>query len=225
MGVRFDIRSYSAAEIVLLGIFALGLLVASSVVSFRNKIRLSEPIVLPLAGVSVSLPTGGGWQHWEKWKFNEGEDVNALSGHLLVGSKVGAIVQWRFMGVSDRLMPEDRLSIRAGTDEVEIVEAGQIQSDVAMDWIQARLRGRSEEIFLGTARVGHGAIVELEVVTFGDAELAERVFRAVAASLKFVQLDLSQRPALSQLRLFGLSGDRNINYQAHPGKTAKKSWI
>ena len=64
MGVRFDIRRYSAAEMVLLGIFVLGLLVASSLVRYRNKIRLSEPIRLPLAGLSVSLPAGGGWQHW-----------------------------------------------------------------------------------------------------------------------------------------------------------------
>ena len=217
MGVRFDIRSCSAAEMVLLGIFALGLLVASSVVSFRNKIRLSEPMELKLAGVSVSLPAGGGWQHWDQWKYNKTEDVNALSGHLLVGSKVGAIVQWRFMGVSDSLMPEDRLSIRAGTDEVKIVKAGQIQADVPMDWVQARLRGRLKDVFLGTARVGHGAVVELEVVTFDDAELAERIFRAVAVSLKLVQPDWSQRPTVSRLRRFGLFSKNDVDYEALGG--------
>ena len=183
MGARFDIRSYSAAEMVLLGIFAVGLLLASSVVSYRNKIRLSEPIELKLSGVSVSLPVGGGWRSSQLWAYNRQEDTFALTGQLLVGSRMGVIVQWRFMAASEKLMPEDRLSIRAGTDEVEIVDAGQIQADVAMDWVQGRLRGRLEDVFLGTARVGQGRIVELEVVTPGDEKLAGRVFRAVAASL------------------------------------------
>ena len=219
MGARFDMRRYSAAEMVLLGIFALGLLVASSVVNFRNKIRLSEPMELKLGGVSVSLPAGGGWQSSQSWEINRQEEMFTLSGHLLVGSKVGAIVQWRFMGVSDRLMPEDRLSIRVGTDEVEIVEAGQIQADVAMDWVQARLRGRLEDIFLGIARVGQGAVVELEVVTFGDVELAEGIFRAVAASLKFVQPDLSQRPVASMPGRVGIAlfDENNVDYQAING--------
>ena len=217
MGARFDIRRYSAAEMVLLGIFALGLLGASSVVRYRNRIRLSEPIELKLGGVSVSLPTGGGWQHWDQWQYNKREDVNALGGHLLVGGKVGAIVQWRYMAIFDSLMPEDRLSMRVGTDELEIVEAGQIQAEVAMDWVQGRLRGRLEEIFLGTARVGQGAIVELEVVTPGDAELAGRVFRAVAASLKFVQPDLSQMPMVSRLGRFGLFSKNNVGYEALDG--------
>ena len=198
---------------VLLGIFALGLLGASFLVRYRNKIHLSEPIKLPLAGVSVSLPVGGGWQHWDRWQYNEREDVNALSGHLLVGSKVGAIVQWRYMAASESLKPEDILSTRVGTDEVEIVEAGRIQGDVAMDWVQGRLLGRLGDIFFGTARAGQGTIVELEVVTFGDAEFAGRVFRAVAASLKFVQPDLSQRPMASRQRGVGIAlfGENNVD--------------
>lgn len=211
MGARIDIRRYSAAEMVLLGIFALGLIWAWSLVRYRNKIRLSEPIELKLGGVSVSLPTGGGWQHWEKWQYNEKEDVNALSGHLLVGTRIGAIVQWRYMAISDSLKPEDRLSVRVGTDEVEIVEAGQIQSDVAMDWVQARLRGRLEDVFLGTARVGQGAIVELEVVTPGDAELAGRIFRVVAASLRFGADSLSDERAASRLRRVALLGANGID--------------
>ena len=104
MGARFDIRSYSTAEIVLLGIFALGLLWASAVVSYRNKIRLSEPIELKLGGVSVSLPVEGGWQGSQTWAYNRQEDMFALTGRLLVGGKVGAVVQWRFMVVSGSVM-------------------------------------------------------------------------------------------------------------------------
>ena len=214
MDVRFDIRRYSAAEMVLLGIFVLGLLGASSLVRYRNKIRLSEPIRLPLAGVSVSLPAGGGWQHWDQWQYNQSDDVNALSGHLIVGSKVGAVIQWRYLRLSESLMLEDRLSERVGTDEVEIVEAGQIQSDVTMDWVQARLRGRLEDIFLGAARVSPETIVELEVVTFGDSDLAGRIFRAVAGSLKFVQPELSQRQIVSRLLRFGLFSKNGVDYEA-----------
>ncbi len=221
MGARFDIRSYSAAEIVLLGIFALGLLWASAVVSYRNKIRLSEPIELKLSGVSVSLPVGGGWQGSQTWAYNRQEDMFALTGRLLVGSKMGAVVQWRFMAASGSVMPEDLLLERAGADEVEveIVDAGRIQADVEMDWVHGRLLGRLGDIFLGTARIGGGRVVELEVVTPGDEELAGRVFRAVAASLKFVQPDLSQRPVASRLRRVGVAlfGENNIDDEGAGG--------
>lgn len=221
MGARFDIRSYSAAEIVLLGIFALGLLWASAVVSYRNKIRLSEPIELKLSGVSVSLPVGDGWQGSQTWAYNRQEDMFALTGRLLVGSKMGAVVQWRFMAASGSVMPEDLLLERAGADEVEveIVDAGRIQADVEMDWVHGRLPGRLQDIFLGTARIGGDRVVELEVVTPGDEELAGRVFRAVAASLKFVQPDLSQRPVASRLRRVGVAlfGENNIDDEGAGG--------
>ena len=193
MGIKLDIRKYSAAEIVLLGIFALGLLLGSLVVSHRNKIRLSEAIELKLSGLSVSLPAGGGWQGLEEWKYDQPKDMFFLMGRLNVGSRVGAIVQWRYMAVSERLRPEEQLSKRAGADEVEIVDVGQIGGDVVMEWAQAKVRGGLEDIFFGMAHLGRGRIVELEVVTPADAELAERVFRAVAGSLKLRPVDVLEK--------------------------------
>lgn len=193
MGIKFDIRKYSAAEIVLLGIFALGLLLGSLVVSHRNKIRLSEAIELKLSGLSVSLPAGGGWRGLEEWKYDQPKDMFFLMGQLNVGSRVGAIVQWRYMAVSESLRPEEQLSKRAGADEVEIVDAGQIGGDVVMEWAQAKVRGGLEDIFFGMAHLGRGRIVELEVVTPADAELAERVFRAVAGSLKLRPVDVLEK--------------------------------
>lgn len=193
MGIKFDIRKYSAAEIALLGIFALGLLLGSLVVSHRNKIRLSEAIELKLSGLSVSLPAGGGWQGLEEWKYDQPKDMFFLMGQLNVGTRVGAIVQWRYMAVSERLRPEEQLSKRAGADEVEIVDAGQIGGDVVMEWAQAEVRGGLEDIFFGMAHLGRGRIVELEVVTSADAELAERVFRAVAESLKLRPVDVLEK--------------------------------
>ena len=108
MSIKFDIRKYSAAEIVLLGIFALGLLLGSLVVSHRNKIRLSEAIELKLAGLSVSLPAGSGWQGLEEWKYDQPKDMFFLMGQLNVGTRVGAIVQRRYMAVSGRLRPEEQ---------------------------------------------------------------------------------------------------------------------
>jgi hypothetical protein len=193
MGIKFDIRKYSAAEIMLLGIFALGLLLGSLVVSHRNKIRLSEAIELKLSGLSVSLPAGGGWQGLEEWKYDQPKDMFFLMGQLNVGTRVGAIVQWRYMAVSERLRPEEQLSKRAGADEVEIVDAGQIGGDVVMEWAQAKMRGGLEDIFFGMAHLGRGRIVELEVMTLADAELAERVFRAVAGSLKLRPVDVLEK--------------------------------
>jgi hypothetical protein len=211
MSAKFDIKNYSAAELALLGIFALGLLLASVVVSHRNKIRLSGPIELKRSGLSASLPVGGGWQASQSWIVDQQREMSTLTGQLLVGTSMGAVVQWRFMGASGRLMPEDRLSIRVGTDEVEIVDAGQIQTDDAvMDWVQGRLQGRLEDVFLGIARVRRGWIVELEVVTPGDAELAERIFRAVAASLRYGADSLSHERAASRLRRVALLGANGI---------------
>ena len=212
MDAKFDIKRYSPAELALLGIFALGLLLASVVVSNRNRIRLSGPIELERSGLSASLPVGGGWQGSQSWIVDQQREMSTLTGQLLVGTSMGAIVQWRFMGASGRLMPEDRLSIRAGTDEVEIVDAGQIQTDDAMmDWAHGRLIGGLEDIFLGVARLGQGWIVELEVVTVGDAELAGRIFRMVAASLRYGADSLSDERAASRLRRVALLGANGLD--------------
>ncbi len=212
MGAKLDIKSYSAAELALLGIFALGLLLASVVVSYRNKIKLSGPIELKRSGLSVSLPAGGGWQGSQEWVEDQRRGMFTLTSRLVVSTEMGAIVQWRFMGASGGLMPEDRLSIRAGTDEVEIVDAGTIQTDgAAMDWVQGRLIGGLEDIFLGVARLGQGWIVELEVVTPGDAELAERIFRVVAASLAYGGDSLSDERVASRLRPVALLGANIID--------------
>ena len=218
MSAKFDMKKYSAAELALLGIFALGLLLASVVVSYRNKIRLSGPIEFEGSGLSVSLPAGGGWQGSQEWVVDRQRGISALTGRLLVSTEMGAIVQWRFMGASGGLMPEDRLSIRVGTDEVEIVDAGQIQTDGAvMDWVQGRLIGGLEDIFLGVARLGQGWIVELEVVTPGDAELAESIFRAVAASLAYGGGSLSDERAASRLRPVALLGANGIGCEGPRG--------
>ncbi len=212
MGAKLDIKSYSAAELALLGIFALGLLLASVVVSYRNKIRLSRPIELERSGLSASLPVGAGWQASQSWIVDQQREMSTLTGQLLVGTSMGAIVQWRFMGASGRLMPEDRLSIRVGTDEVEIVDAGTIQTDGAvMDWVQGRLIDGLEDIFLGVAHLGQGWIVELEVVTPGDAKLAGRIFRVVAASLAYSVESLSDERAASRLGPVVLLGANSID--------------
>ena len=195
MGIKFDIRKYSAAEMVLLVIFALGLGLGSLVVSHRNKIRLSEPIELKLAGLGVSLPAGGGWQGLVEWKYDPSKDMFFLMGQLNVGTRVGAIVQWRYTAVSERLRPEEQLSkeARAREIEVEIVDAGQIGGDVVMEWAQAELRGGLEDIFFGIAHLGQGQIAELEVVTFADPEMGWRVFQAVARSLKLRPVDILEK--------------------------------
>ncbi len=218
MGAKLDIKSYSAAELALLGIFALGLLLASVVVSHRNKIRLSGPIDLKRRGMSASLPVGGGWQASQSWIVDRQREMFTLTGQLPVGTSLGAIVQWRFMGASGRLMPEERLSIRAGTDEVEIVDAGQIQTnDAVMDWVQGRLIGGLEDIFLGIARLEQGWIVELEVVTPGDAELAGRIFRVMAASLRYGAGSLSDERAASRLRPVALLGANGLGCEGPGG--------
>jgi hypothetical protein len=192
MGDRFNIRKYSAAEVVLLGIFALGLGLGSFIVGHRNKIRLSGSIELKLAGLGVSLPAGGGWRGLEEWKYDPSKDMFFLMGQLNVGSRVGAIVQWRYMAASEMLRPEEQLSkdARAREVEVEIVDAGQIGGDVVMEWAQAKMSDGAEDIFFGIAHLGHGRIVELEVVTFAESELGGRVFQAIAHSLKLRPVDL-----------------------------------
>ncbi|MHC5061687.1 MAG: hypothetical protein ACYTFK_11465 [Planctomycetota bacterium] len=185
MGVKFDIKRYSAAELALLGIFALGLVLASILGGYRNRIRLSEPIELERSGVSVSLPVSGGWQSMASWVQDPRKEMFTLTGQLPVGASFGAVVQWRFMMSSERLMPEQRLDIRAGDEEVEIIAAGRLSGDVEMVWAHGQLIGGVEDIFLGLASLGRGQVIELEVVTPGDADFAERIFRAVASSLRY----------------------------------------
>ena len=63
------IKKHEYDKIALLGIFALSLLVAYLIVSFRSRLLFSDPIRLSQTGLSVSIPSGQSWQSEEQWNY------------------------------------------------------------------------------------------------------------------------------------------------------------
>ena len=88
-------KKYSIAEVVLLIMFALSLLAGHTLVIQRQKIKLSKPIVLDFAGISVSVPAGEGWVRQGAWQFHSEDSDIMLTAQQVVKGNVVAVVQWR----------------------------------------------------------------------------------------------------------------------------------
>jgi hypothetical protein len=185
MRARFDIRKYSAAEIALLAIFALGLLLASFVVAHHNNIRLSAPIELRPAGLSVSLPVGAGWRDTQAWRGDQQGNGFVLAAQFDVGTRTEAVVQWRYRPDTNKGTLQEQLEQKVRVGEAGIVDAGQIWADVLIEWVRAQPEGGSADIFLGMAQINQGYVMELEAMAPADADLAEQLFKLAAKSLKF----------------------------------------
>ncbi len=193
MASSFDIRKYSAAEVVLLMIFTMGLLIGYFIVAVRDRITLSEQIELDLGGVAVSLPVGRGWES-QGWRYDLQGNHFTLTGFLRVGGPMGPVLQWRYVLAAERLSADERLAKRAVESEVEIVDRGQISCEGApMEWAQVQNAMGTKDVFFGVADLGNGRILEIDVIAPGEAEFAERIFQKVAGSLSYSHNELLEK--------------------------------
>lgn len=189
-------KKYSVTEVVLLCIFALSLLIGRYVVIQHRKIRLSAPINLKFVGVSVSLPTGHGWQKKCEWKYHQRDNDIMLTSRLMVGRQVAAIVQWRYILAPERTGVPQQLSNRVVAAGAEISNTGQINCGTTMmEWAQAKVPGGIRDVFFGIAELQDERTIELEVIAPADPDLAKEVFGKVAKTLIFKPNDLLEKGA------------------------------
>jgi len=150
MSEAYNIRKLGGDKIALLGLFAVSLITARLVVGLRSTLILSEPIQLQLAGLSISVPTGNGWQRQEGWatdgsSFILSSRFSSVPGH----ETAGVICMYR--SVRGMATPTTRFEQRARKYNGLIVEVKQTMTNsLIFEW--ARIKGEEARVtvFLAT---------------------------------------------------------------------------
>ena len=181
MSDAYTLRKLGGDKIALLGLFVAALLAARLIVGLRSALVLSEPIPLPPAGLSVSVPMGNGWQSEGKWS-----DRNDLTSFFFVGG--GQPTAWvicRYLVTAETATPLMRFERQASKANGEIVEINEKQTDMLIfEWARLKGQDRRTTKLLGTAILPDGGQLDVEVNEItGDVKQAEQVFKSVVESV------------------------------------------
>ncbi|MFZ0034064.1 MAG: hypothetical protein WAK60_03625 [Sedimentisphaerales bacterium] len=206
MNGTYKTRNRRVDKIAFLGLFIAALLIARLVVVSRSAIVLSEPIELNFAGLSVSIPTGNGWQSEKQWRYQQngftlGSFFNSGSG------SINAVVSCRYLLAATKAAPEVLFEEKASAvDGSEIVKTGRIEIGgpgssftkgsqnggiLTIDWAHIKRSKIPFDTFFGIAQLPNNRRFDIEVYqATGDIDLAEEVFKSVSGSLKFTDNQL-----------------------------------
>jgi len=183
-------------KIALLGIFVVALLTAYIIVVLKSAIVLSEPIKLAHTGLSVSIPTGNGWQSQKQWEYRD----NAFTLHsnfAPVSGRPSAFANCQYiltadittpqMGLAPGTPPQVWFEQKASEVEGTIVRTDQIQTNtLTIDWAHIHKPEILLNMFLGIAKLPYNRQLNIGVHQIAvDAELAEQAFKDIVKSITF----------------------------------------
>jgi hypothetical protein len=185
-------KRHIAEKVSLLVIFIISLLAAWLVITFRSGIRLSAPIELNQSGLSVSLPSGGGWQCERQWKYDD--TGFTISSAFAVGAGTNqSYTRCRYLLASRQLTPEERFGeVSAGIGR-EVVKMGRTTTGpFVVDW--AKITGDAGfEMMFGVCSLPAGRELEIEVLQTADEDgLAESIFERIVKNIRFSDNGLLQ---------------------------------
>lgn len=201
-----ETRRRGVDKIVLLGLFIVALLIASFIVVSRSSIVLSEPIELDYAGLSVSIPTGNGWQSEKQWQYQQNSFT--LGSFFNPGSSgPTALVSCRYLLAAARAAPdvlfEEKASEIGGakiakTGQIEMgmpgfsfAKGSQNRGPLTLNWAHIKRSKTPFDTFFGFAQLPNNRRLDIEVYqATGDTDLAEEIFKSVTDSLKFTDTPL-----------------------------------
>ncbi len=183
MSDTYSIKKLGGDKIALLGLLVLALLTARLVVGIRSALVLSEPIPLPRAGISVSVPIGNGWQSAGHWSYRD--DAYILTSSFLAGTgEATAWVLCRYMVTAETTAPQERFDREADEVGGDVVEIDEIRTDTLIFvWARIEVRESPQTMFMGTAILPGDRQLDITVIEItGDAEQAESAFKGVVES-------------------------------------------
>lgn len=204
------IKRYSLREVALLGVFALGLLIAWLIVAGRSRIAMSDAIALRHSGLSVSIPVGRGWESRGGWIYNP-DNKFSLSAQLMVGLDMAASVQYRYLIAPEKSDVRELMEKDIAAAGMVIGLSGQISNDIVIDWAELCQADQIGHIYLGIGRLDSNRILVINVNAPGDSRYAGKLFRSVIKSIQFESDALSSRGSV----FAGKFKDDGLNGLAH----------
>jgi hypothetical protein len=179
-------KKHEYDKIALLGIFALSLLAAYLIVSFRSRLLFSDTIELSQTGLSVSMPSGQSWQSEEQWNYRD--NMFSLSSLFPRGSeRPTAWASCRYLLSAETATPQIRFEQRAAAIDAVVMQTNRIQAgSLTIDWARMEIPELNFSMFFGTSILPDNRQLDIEVGRIAlEAELTERIFNRIIESLKF----------------------------------------
>lgn len=175
---------HSAYKVVLVALFALGLFLANVISKSRNKVDLSNLVVLPHTGLAVPVPVGGGRQAAEVWQLNEMNAIQ-IGGGLIFGGQRELGVLWKYHLAARAEDAGAYLEAMAAAIDAEIEAQGVMTgNEMDMHYVRLSKAGDTREYYLGAAALEAGRLLELQVS--GPAEMdPEPIFRMMYEEAEF----------------------------------------
>jgi len=212
---RYRTGKYGADKIALSGFLALSLLIAQFLTASRSAVVFSEPIGLSYTGLSVSMPSGGGWRTEQQWQYRENAFI--LSSAFFPASPIPtATVRCRYLLAAPQTNADEQFQQKADAVDGEITETGHLWADtLTVHWAHIKEQSTQHTIFFATAQLLNRRQLEIELhQTTGDTDLARRTFMGIAESLKFEDMPLlaAGGQVVTQIKDKGL--DESLRYPA-----------
>ncbi|MBN2021053.1 MAG: hypothetical protein JW749_12620 [Sedimentisphaerales bacterium] len=207
-------------------ILVLSLLTARLMVEHRSAIILSAPVELRRCGLSVSMPSGNGWESSGEWIY--GDDRFIITSSLSIDPISRSYVQCQYLLAGDSETATQQLDEHASELEGQIVETGQLRTNqVMVEWarIQRTVPGTFEglpgeaqaksrfdfqnlsDVVLGICKLPAGRQLEIEVFSQEENNVSWEVFERIVKTVRFSDDGLLQAGAglISEARKIGLT--------------------
>lgn len=203
-----------AKTIALPALLVISLLTARLVMQSKTDIRMSAPIELNRSGLSVSMPSGNGWQCKEKWSF-EDSSFNISSIFAVSGLNDKAYAQCRYLLAAGEETAKEQLDQEySGT---KLITTGQSTTgNLTANWATMNTDS-GIEIILGVCELADGRQLEIEVLqSASEQNTAKDIFEKIFKSIRFSDNGLLRAGArlISDIRNEGLDIARDNDSSA-----------
>ena len=202
-------EKYELDKVVLLGFFALGLVLAYFHTSVRSRVALTKPLELPYTGITVRMPRGNGWLSDDSWQFT----ANAFTISSILSPSAGVItasVEVRYIPAPEEIRPDQQIERYIRELDGINIETGKIQnSDIVTEWAHIGIRTKFLDVLFGVAELPNGRqlIIETQVPST-DVGLVRQVFEDTVRAIEVKDNNLLEngREIVEKLKTAGIAG-------------------
>ena len=178
------LKRFGLDKVAFLVLLVLGLIIAQFVISSRSSFKLSESISLKGTGLEVAVPDSENWKRvTADFKYENNEF--RLASMLQISGNSAITTQWRYFlqpikADANQLFTEIAASIDGQIESSETDTFGQFTFNYVT------INSPNIIVFCGITVLPNGRTLTLEVGQKGvGLELAEKVFKALLASVKY----------------------------------------
>ena len=190
MKILFERDKHSISELALLGIFVLGILASWAIVTYKARVKFSDPVPLPFSGIAASLPAGEGWYQLEHWKYDDQNNSFVLAVQF---QNADVFLQWEYLLAEPK---GDAIDIAKNTIDYlggAFVGEGTIRNgDLVFAWAQFAQASRDKEGIVAIADLASGRHLKLILLTEEESMLKD-AFKGAVASIKYIPNDLTEQ--------------------------------